>query len=94
VANFTHADLQAILDKCLPDDEAVRLESGNLDTDLEELGYDSLVIAELAVRLHDDYGVSIPDDVLDDLKTPAALVMYVSPRIPATQQPQVGQQGA
>lgn len=46
MANFTYADLQAILDKCLPDDEVVRLESGNLDTDLGELGYDSLVIAE------------------------------------------------
>jgi acyl carrier protein len=90
VANFTLADLQVILDKCLPDDEAVRLESGNPDTDFGELGYDSMVIAELAVRLHDDYGVNIPDDVLDDLTTPAALVAYVSPRIPATQADQRG----
>ena len=83
MAHFTPADLQAILDECLPGQEAARLDEGNLDTELEELGYDSLVVAELAVRLKDDYHVSIPDDVLDELKTPAALVSYVSERLSA-----------
>jgi act minimal PKS acyl carrier protein len=83
VTSFTLADLQAILDKCLPDEEASRLDEGNLGVDLGELGYDSLVIAEFAVRLREDFGVSIPDDELDELKTPGSLVAYVSQRIPA-----------
>jgi acyl carrier protein len=85
VASFTLDDLQAILDKCRPDDEAIRLNDDNLGTDLGELGYDSLVVAEFAVRLHDDYGISIPDETLDDLKTPGALVAYIGQIRPAGQ---------
>jgi minimal PKS acyl carrier protein len=83
VAGFTPADLQAILDECLPGDDAARLDEGNLDTELADLGYDSLVVAELADRLKDDFHVNIPDDVLDELKTPGALISYVSDRLSA-----------
>lgn len=85
MASFTLSDLQAILDKCQPDDEAAPLNDDNLDTDLGELGYDSLVVAEFAVRLQDDYGISIPDEVLDNLKTPGALVGYIGQTSPASQ---------
>ena len=85
MASFTLSDQQAILDKCSPDSEAEPLTAGNLDTDLGELGYDPLVIAELSVRLNDDYGLNIPDEAFDSLKTPAALVAYISDRILAIQ---------
>lgn len=83
MASFTLDDLQAILDKCLPDDEAQPIREDNADVEFSELGYDSLVMAELAVRLRDDYGYKIADETLDGLLTPAALAAYLAQVLPA-----------
>ena len=38
---------------------------------IEDLGADSLAVVELLSRLEDEYGVTIPDDDVENLKTVA-----------------------
>jgi acyl carrier protein len=40
-----------------------------IDTDLYELGYDSLALMEMAARIKERFTVDIPDDEVTDLRT-------------------------
>ena len=43
----------------------------------EELGADSLDLVEILMALEDEFGVSIPDEVLPELRTVKDLVEYI-----------------
>lgn len=47
------------------------------DADFGELGYDSLVLLEVAARVSREYGVGLPDAEVFELRTPAAFVAAV-----------------
>jgi len=55
-------------------DEEVKLESSFTD----DLGADSLDVVELVMALEDEFGVDIPDDDVQNLKTVGDAVTYVS----------------
>lgn len=51
----------------------------------EDLGVDSLAAIELGMVLEDEFGISLPDDVLADIQTYGDLVAAVQSRVAAPQ---------
>lgn len=48
------------------------------DTDLqEELGADSLDVVDLLMSIEDEFGVEVPDDEIENIKTVGSLVSYI-----------------
>lgn len=74
---FTLAEFQQIVQQTLDAAEAESLGQNTVDTTFGDLGWDSLTVYELVVRIQDDYPVTIDDGELDRLGTPAALIAHV-----------------
>ena len=48
------------------------------DTDLQEdLGADSLDVVDLLMSIEDEFGVEVPDEEIENIKTVGALVSYI-----------------
>ena len=45
---------------------------------LDDLGADSLDVVELAMALEDEFGLQVPDDDLENIRTVQDIVDYVS----------------
>lgn len=56
---------------CLPVDEIAD------DADIMALGADSIDVVELLTTLEDDYGVSIPDSKVEEMRTIPAIVKII-----------------
>jgi len=84
MADFTLKEFREIVAQCFENSEADELDQAALGTEFSDLGYDSLVVYEIAMRIKDDYGVPIPDEALDELRTPGALIDYVASFVPVT----------
>ncbi len=50
----------------------------------EDLGLDSLAAIELGMAIEDEFEISLPDDVVVDVRTVSELVSAVLTRLPAT----------
>lgn len=48
------------------------------DVELKELGIDSLDMVELIMEVEDEFGVEIPDEKAEELKTIQQLVDYIT----------------
>ncbi|MFI6358580.1 acyl carrier protein [Streptomyces sp. NPDC050743] len=75
---FTLEDLKRILREGAGTDEGVDLDGDILDTDFEELGYESLALLETGGRIEREYGISLDDDVFTDHRTPRSLVAGIN----------------
>ncbi|AJT61713.1 Monensin polyketide synthase acyl carrier protein [Streptomyces lydicus] len=73
---FTLAELQEIMAAGGGDD--VEWDGDVADTEFTALGYDSLAVLELCGQLERRYGISVPDDAVPELPTPAKTVEYVN----------------
>ena len=52
-----------------------------LTTDLRDgLGFDSLDLSSLAVGLEEEFGIDIPDDEIDSLRTVGDVIQYIDRR--------------
>ncbi|MFI8102718.1 acyl carrier protein [Streptomyces sp. NPDC086023] len=80
---FTTEDLKRILLEGAGADESVDLDGDILDTEFEQLGYESLAMLETASRIEREYGITLDDDVLADNPTPRALVAAVNAAVAA-----------
>ncbi|MBX9398445.1 acyl carrier protein [Streptomyces sp. TRM72054] len=76
--SFTLDDLKRILLESAGADENVDLDGDILDTDFEELSYESLAILETCGRIERDYGISLDDSVVTEARTPRALLEIVN----------------
>ena len=48
------------------------------DTDLQEdLGADSLDVVDLLMSIEEEFGVEVPDDEIENIKTVGSLVSYI-----------------
>ena len=48
------------------------------DTDLQEdLGADSLDVVDLLMSIEDEFGVEVPDNEIENIKTVGSLVSYI-----------------
>ncbi|MFI2778853.1 acyl carrier protein [Streptomyces sp. ALB3] len=75
---FTIEDLKRILLEGAGADEGVDLNGDILDTDFEELGYESLALLETGGRIEREYGIALDDDVFTDNHTPRALIEAIN----------------
>ncbi|WP_410537957.1 acyl carrier protein [Streptomyces sp. KL2] len=78
---FTVEDLRRILREGAGADESVDLDGDILDTDFEELGYESLALLETGGRIEREYGIKLDDSALTDARTPRALIELVNSRL-------------
>jgi act minimal PKS acyl carrier protein len=78
---FTIEDLKRILLEGAGADEGVDLDADILDTDFEELGYESLALLETGGRIEREYGISLDDDIFADNRTPRALVAAINAQL-------------
>ncbi|EWC62972.1 Acyl carrier protein [Actinokineospora spheciospongiae] len=81
---FTVDDLTRILTEGAGADETVDLSGDILDTDFEELGYESLALLETCGLIEREYGITLDDDTVTEHRTPRAMVEAVNARLSAT----------
>ncbi|WP_020141377.1 acyl carrier protein [Streptomyces sp. 351MFTsu5.1] len=75
---FTLDDLRRILIEAAGADESYDLDGDILDTDFEELGYESLALLETGGRIEREYGISLDEEVLSIANTPRLLIDTVN----------------
>ena len=78
MSHFTLDDLLRIMRECAGEDDAVALSADAADVPFTDLGYDSLALMETASRVEREYEVSIPEEALAEIETPAAFVALVN----------------
>ncbi|MEV2196535.1 acyl carrier protein [Streptomyces phaeochromogenes] len=72
------SDLCRIFQESAGVDPDVDLGGDIYDTELRDLGYDSVAVMEVAARISRDYGVTIGDEVLAEATTPRLLLDAVN----------------
>ncbi|AXI73008.1 acyl carrier protein [Streptomyces bacillaris] len=75
---FTLENLKRILREGAGADESVDFDGDILDTDFEELGYESLALLETCGRIEREYGITLDDSVVGDVRTPRRMVEVVN----------------
>lgn len=55
------------------DEEDITMES----TLLEDLGADSIELVDLVMSVEEEYGIEVPDDATDDIRTVGDCVRYI-----------------
>ncbi|RCG26843.1 acyl carrier protein [Sphaerisporangium album] len=83
MTTFTLDDMRRIMGGCAGVPETLDLAGDIGEVSFAELGYDSLAVLEMAARIQQRLGVRIPDDAVDEMKTPQAAVDYVNRRLAA-----------
>lgn len=81
MTTFNLDDLIKIMRECAGEDESVNLSGEIAEVNFEELGYDSLALMEAASRVQRTYGLSLPEDEMAEVRTPAAFVTFVNERL-------------
>lgn len=80
---LTLEDLKRILREGAGADESVDLDGDILDSDFDDLGYESLALLETGGRIEREYGVSL-EDVLAEAATPRLLIEAVNAQLAVT----------
>ncbi|MET8170372.1 acyl carrier protein [Streptomyces sp. NPDC057456] len=75
---FTLDDLKRVLRESAGADEGVDFDGDILDSDFEDLGYESLALLETGSRIEREYGIALDDSALTDSRTPRALIDAVN----------------
>jgi act minimal PKS acyl carrier protein len=75
---FTLEDLKRILREGSGDAMEADLDADILDTEFDDLGYDSLALLETGGRIEREYGITLDEAALADAITPGALVGVVN----------------
>ena len=81
MTGFTLVKFQRVVESCVGVDSSVELTADHLDTELVDLGLDSLTVYEVVTLLQDDLRIRISDDEIDAIKTPRALIDFVNGRL-------------
>ncbi|MFJ8771414.1 acyl carrier protein [Streptomyces microflavus] len=81
---FTLESLKRILREGAGADESVDFDGDILDADFEELGYESLAILETCGRIEREYGITLDDSVVSDVRTPRRMVQVVNEHLGQT----------
>ncbi len=83
MADFTITEFRDVVSACFGGATGEEIKDSTLDTEFTDLGFDSLTVYEIVLRIQDDFGVSIPDEELDELRTPASLIQHVRGQLTA-----------
>lgn len=82
MSTFTFADLHEIM-RQVDDQSAAPVTEESLDTPFPDLDFDSLAVLEITTRIQQQTGLAIPDEAIEDMKTPRAALDYVNQRLAA-----------
>lgn len=81
---MSYDDLRLILVEAAGSAEGVDLMSQDIiDSDLYDVGYDSLALIEVGARIQQRYGVDIPDEEVTELRTFRTILDRVNSSISA-----------
>jgi act minimal PKS acyl carrier protein len=75
---FSIEDLRRILHEGAGVDDLSALSGDILDTEFDDLGYDSLALLETGSRIDREFGITLPDSALVEARTPRALIETVN----------------
>ncbi|MGQ4614394.1 phosphopantetheine-binding protein [Nocardia sp. R7R-8] len=78
---MTITQLRQILVDCAGGEDLAELGGDIATVEFEELGYDSLALIETAARIQREFGVTIPEEELVEVKTPQELVDIVNTQL-------------
>ena len=68
---------QIIAEKLKLDANSIKDEAGFI----EDLGADSLDVVEMVMKMEDEFGIQIPDDELEGIKTVSDAIAYVKKKL-------------
>ncbi|ELP70419.1 acyl carrier protein [Streptomyces turgidiscabies] len=80
-ANMTFDDLKAVMSRCTGDVD--ELNPDNLDAAFTDIGYDSLAVLEIASQIQREYSLQIPDEAIEGMNSPQAVIDYVNASLAA-----------
>ncbi|MEV5613900.1 acyl carrier protein [Streptomyces sp. NPDC052225] len=75
---FTLDDLRLILIEAAGADDSYQVGGDILDTDFEQLGYESLALLETGGRIEREYHISLDEEILSIANTPRMLIDAVN----------------
>ncbi|MDW3848635.1 acyl carrier protein [Micromonospora sp. BRA006-A] len=81
MAELTVPELMRVMRECAGEDESVTFADDVGGADFADLGYDSLAVLEVTSRLSHDYGVTLPEEGVAELRTPDEMVRFVNARL-------------
>ena len=81
---FTLDQLRQLIQDSLGEGESIELGGDILNTTFDDLTIDSLAVLEVVSRIQDEYRLRIPDEAVDEMKTPGDVLDYVNQRLAAT----------
>lgn len=78
MTTLTIDSLRELLQECAGEDETIWIDDAVLDVSFGQLGYDSLALMETAARIKQEYGLSLPDELIVDAATPRDLLLVAT----------------
>ena len=78
MTELTLDGLLTLLRECAGADESIDLSGDVLDAEFGDLGYDSLALFNTVGRIERDYEVRLPEDFIDEVRTPRDLLKLVN----------------
>jgi acyl carrier protein len=82
MAEFTLTAFNEVL-RASEGDSREPLSAAQAASGFEDLGFDSLLVYEMVTRIQDGFGVRIPDEALERIKSPESLIDYVQAALAA-----------
>jgi act minimal PKS acyl carrier protein len=82
ITEFTIKDLRRILFEAAGEGDGADLNLATMDTDLVQLGYESLALLETGSRIEREYGIKLDEEILLDSITPRGLIEAVNDQLP------------
>ena len=81
MSQLTLDQLKQIMLRCSGVDEGVDLDGDITEQQFREIGYDSLAVLEMASQLQREYKLDIPDEAIEELKSPGDVLRYVNGKL-------------
>ncbi|MCO1576045.1 acyl carrier protein [Crossiella sp. SN42] len=78
---LTLDELKEFLARAVGEDETVALDGDILDTNLMDLGFDSLAIIDTTSRLERHFKIKVPESAAADIETPRHLIDLVNQQV-------------
>lgn len=78
---FTLDELKVVVHEASGVTDGVSLDENTLDETMRELGYDSLAVLEIASKIQRDFGIDMPDEAIEGMQTPRAILDYVNSQL-------------
>ncbi|HEY3610263.1 MAG TPA: acyl carrier protein [Pseudonocardiaceae bacterium] len=83
MSTFEPDDLKRILLEGAGAAEYIDFDGDILDTEFDELGYESLALLETSSRIEREYGIALDESAVADAVTPRALIDLVNSHLKA-----------